>query len=139
MYRLSSRTFAHWRRTTCVAATTATLVLGVAAAAQASVAFPSPGSMTVSGTPLNVRAGHTFTLRETLPLAVFNGKFALQGESASGAWQTLVAGPPRPRIAWLHWKVPAALRGSHLTVRYVLSSGAQMLAVSPSYAMSVTP
>ena len=136
MYRLSSRTFGHWRRTTCVLAGTATLVLGVGATAQAAVVFPSPGAMTVSGVP-NARAGHTFTLREILPLAVFNGKFALQSESRSGVWETLVAAPPRPRIAWLHWKVPGALRGSQLTVRYVLTSGAQMLAVSPNYTMSV--
>lgn len=94
--------------------------------------------MTVTGVPLKVRAGHTFTLHEMLPLAVFNGKFALQSESPSGVWQTLVSAPPRPRIAWLHWKVRAALRGSHLTVRYLLISGAQMLAVSPNYTMSVT-
>jgi hypothetical protein len=136
--RLSSDTFVHWRRTTAVLAATTALGLGGAAAAQAQVAFPTPGSMTVTGVPLKVRAGHTFTLHEMLPLAVFNGKFALQSESPSGVWQTLVSAPPRPRIAWLHWKVRAALRGSHLTVRYLLISGAQMLAVSPNYTMSVT-
>ena len=112
MKRLLSRTFAHWGRTMCVLAATTTVGLCVAAPVQAKVAFPSPGSMTVSGVSVSVRAGHTFTFHETLPLAVHDGEFALQSESPSGVWQTLVSGPPRPRIAWLHWKVPAALRGS---------------------------
>jgi hypothetical protein len=137
MYRLPSHPFEHWLRAGCVLAATTTVALGLAAAAQAEVTFPAPGSMTVSGVPPTVRPGHTFTLHEDLPLAVFGGQFAIQSESTEGTWQTLVSAPPRPRIVWLHWKVPAALHGSQLTIRYTLESGTTMLAVSPNYTMSV--
>ena len=46
--------------------------------------------------------------------------------------------PPRPRVAWLHWRVPVTLGGTQLTVRFVLESTGQMLALSPSYTMTVT-
>jgi len=99
---------------------------------------PDPGTMTVGGVPAQVRPGHTFTLHEDLPLAVFNGQFALESESTPGVWQTLISAPPRPREVWLHWKVPMALRGTQLTVRYVLLSGGQMLAVSPTSTIEVS-
>jgi hypothetical protein len=121
-----------------VLAASAALALGLAATAQAKVVFPTPGNMAVSGVPALVRPGHTLTFHENLPLAVFNGEFALQSESSTGVWQTLISAPPRPRIVWLHWKVPMALRGTQMTVRYVLESGGQMLAVSPDYTMGVS-
>jgi hypothetical protein len=138
MSRLSSHAFGPAWRTLGVLAATATLGLGFAAAAQAGVTFPRPGALTLSGGPAQIRAGHTLTMHENLPLAVFNGEFALQSESSPGVWQTLVSAPPRPRVVWLHWKVPAMLKGAHLTVRYLLNSGGKMLAVSPNYVMSVT-
>jgi hypothetical protein len=138
MNRLSSPIFSPRPRIACVLAAGTALVLGFAATAQAGVVFPTPGNMTVTGVPLTVRPGHTFTLHEDLPLAVFNGEFALQSESSTGVWQTLIAAPPRPRIVWLHWKVPMALKGSQLTVRYVLLGGTQMLAVSPNYTLGVS-
>ncbi len=138
MNRLSSPIFPARPRTACVLAASTALALGFAATAQAQVVFPTPGNMTVSGVPFTVRPGHTLTLHEDLPLAVFNGEFALQSESSSGVWRTLIAAPPRPRIVWLHWKVPMALRGSQLTVRYLLESGGEILAISPSYTMGVS-
>jgi hypothetical protein len=138
MNPLSSHGFAPRPRTACVLAASAALALGLAATAQAQVVFPAPGKMTVSGVPAQVRPGHTLTVHENLPLAVFNGEFALQVESSTGVWKTLISAPPRPRIVWLHWKVPMALRGTQLTVRYLLESGGQMLAVSPDHTMGVS-
>jgi hypothetical protein len=138
MNRLSSHGFAPRSRTACVLAASAALALGLAATAQAQVVFPTPGNMTVSGVPALVRPGHTLTVRENLPLAVFNGEFALQSETSNGLWQTLISAPPRPRIVWLHWKVPMALSGTQMTVRYVLESGGQILAVSPAYTIGVS-
>jgi hypothetical protein len=138
MNRLSPHILAPRPRTACVLAASTALALGFTAAAQARVVFPTPGNMTVSGVASHVRPGHTFTFHENLPLAVFNGEFALQSESSTGVWQTLISAPPRPRIVWLHWKVPMALRNAQLTVRYVLKSGGQMLAISPDYTISVS-
>ena len=138
MNRLSSRISTPRPRTACVLAASTALALGLAATAQAKVVFPTPGTMTVGGVPAQVRPGHTFTLHEDLPLAVFNGQFALESESTPGVWQTLISAPPRPREVWLHWKVPMGLRGTQLTVRYVLLSGGQMLAVSPTSTIEVS-
>lgn len=138
MNRLSSHIFTPRPRAACVLAASTVLALGLAASAQAAVVFPTPGTMTVSGVPAQVRPGHTFTLHEDLPLAVFNGQFALESESTSGVWQKLVSAPPRPREVWLHWKVPMGLRGTQLTVRYVLLSGGQLLAVSPTSTLGVS-
>jgi hypothetical protein len=121
-----------------VLAAIASVALGCAASAGAQVAFPAPGAMQFGGLPAQVPAGHTFTLREELPLAIWGGELSLQRQLPSGAWQTLTVAPPRPRIVWLHWRVPAAWNGSQLTVRFLLDSGGRMLAVSPSYPMTVT-
>jgi len=128
----------HLRRAVGVLAAIALVALGAAASADAQVAFPAPGAMAFSGLPAQVPAGHTFTLREELPLAIWGGEVSLQRQLPSGVWQTLTVAPPRPRIVWLHWRVPAAWRGSQLTVRFLLNSGDRMLAVSPSYPLTVT-
>jgi len=112
--------------------------LAVAAPAQAGVVLPSPGVMNVSGLPSQVRAGHTFTLREVMPLAVWYGHVRLQRLLPSGAWRTLASAAIRPRVFWLHWWVPRHLGGARLTVRFLLESRAQLLAVSPTYAIAVT-
>ena len=126
-------------RTTGLALAFALVVLGLAASAQAAVVFPTPGRMQFSDLPAQVPAGHTFTLREVMPFAIFGAEVALQRQSATGAWQTLVSAPPRPRVVWLHWRVPAGWRGSQMTVRFVMTErGGQMLALSGNYAMGVS-
>jgi len=115
----------------------AALALALAGAAHGAVRLPVPGAMTVGDLPASVRAGHTFTLREVLPLAVWHGAIVLQGQGADGAWRTLTTAPLRPRIAWLHWRVAADLAGQSLTVRFLLESSGQMLARSPSYPLAI--
>ena len=112
--------------------------LGGAATAAAEVVFPTPGAMTVGALPSSVRSGHTFTLREVMPLAVWFGRVRFQRQMPSGSWRTLATAAIRPRVFWLHWWVPARLGGSRITVRFVVLSHDQTLAVSPGYAMSVT-
>jgi len=138
MSRLPSHTPHCSRRTPCLLAALAAVTLGGAASAQAQVVFPAPGAMQFSDLPSHVRAGATFTLHEVMPLAIFGGEMRFQRQSPSGAWSTIASAPPRPKVFWLHWRVPARWAGSQLTVRFVLESHGQMLAVSPTYAMSVT-
>ena len=126
-------------RTTGLALALALVVSGVAASAQAAVVFPAPGRMQFSDLPAQVPAGHTFTLREVMPYAIFGAELALQRRSPTGAWQTLVAAPPRPHVVWLHWRVPATWHGAQMTVRFVMTErGGQVLAVSGLYAMGVS-
>jgi hypothetical protein len=128
----------HCRRAVGVLAAIALVALAAAASADARVTFPAPGAMQFSGLPTQVPAGHTLTLREEMPLAIWGGELYLQRQLPTGAWQTLIVAPPRPRIVWLHWRVPAAWRGSQLTLRFLLDSGGRMLAVSGSYPLTVT-
>jgi len=125
-------------QTACAIAATAAFVGPTAASAQAGVAFPAPGEMTFSALPVQLPAGRTFTLREVMPLAIWGGELALQRQSASGAWRTLVSAPVRPRVVWLHWFVPASWRGQRMTVRFRLESGGKLLALSGSYTMAVS-
>jgi hypothetical protein len=119
------------------AAVTAAALIG-GAAADAGVVFPTPGVMQVDRLPSSVRAGHTFTLREVMPLAVWFGRVRFQRQTAAGGWRTLATAAIRPRVFWLHWWVPARLGGSQMTVRFVVVSQNQTLAVSPGYTLSVT-
>ncbi len=114
------------------------LALACAATAQAGVTLPTPGVMAVSGLPSQVPAGHTFTLREVMPLAVWSGRVRLQRLTPSGAWRTLATAPISPRVFWLHWRVSARLAGTSLTVRFVVLSSSVTLASSPSYTIAVT-
>jgi len=111
--------------------------LAVAGAASADVSFPAPGAMQVAGLPAQLRAGHTFTLREVMPLAVWHGRVRFQLELPSGAWRTVATGAIRPRVFWLHWFVPKALAGTQLSVRFVLQSRDQLLALSDPATISV--
>ena len=126
------------RRAACSLAAVATVALAGAVSAQAQVVFPAPGVMQFSDPPSRVRAGARFTLHELMPMAIFGGEMRFQRQSPSGDWLTMVSAPPRPRVFWLHWKVPARWGGSQLAVRFLLESRGQMLAVSPTYTMSVT-
>ena len=113
------------------------LAAGAATAAQASVAFPTPGVMDIKGLPAQLRAGEMFNLRELMPLAVWGGVVDLQRETSLDSWQTVSSGAVRPRVVWLHWRVPARLAGSQLSVRFVLKSGTQVLALSPIYQLGI--
>jgi hypothetical protein len=93
--------------------------------------------MVLQGLPPQVRAGHTWTLREVMPLAIFDGRVRLQRQSSAGVWQTVTSAAVRPRVVWLHWQVPASLGGSQIAVRFVLESGGQTLAVSATYPLTV--
>jgi hypothetical protein len=113
---------------------------GGALTAHAAVTVPKPGVVLVTGLPTSIRSGHTFTLRELLPFAVVPyGNVAFQERLASGAWQTLALTRVTPRVFWLHWSVPPQLKGTTLSVRFVLRSNAnQFLASSPAYAVRFT-
>ena len=113
---------------------------GGALDAQAAVTVPKPGVILVTNLPTSIRSGHTFTVRELLPFAVVPyGNVAFQERLPSGAWQTLALMRVTPRVFWLHWKVPSQLRGTTLSVRFVLRSNVQQsLASSPTYTVSVT-
>ena len=126
-------------RAMCLPAAIAAIAPGCVASAQAGVVFPAPGRMQFSDLPARVQAGHTFTLREVMPLAIWGGELEFQRQSASGAWETLSSAPPRPRVVWLHWRVPGDWRGAQLTVRFRLENGARLLALSGSYTITVTP
>jgi hypothetical protein len=115
----------------------AALALATAATASADVSFPAPGAMQVAGLPAQLPAGHTFTLREVLPLAVWHGRVRFQLELPSGAWRTVATAAIRPRVFWLHWFVPKALAGTQLSVRFVLQSRDQLLALSDPATISV--
>jgi hypothetical protein len=108
--------------------------------AKAAVTVPKPGVILVTNLPTSIRSGHTFTVRELLPFAVVPyGNVQFQERLASGAWQTLALTRVTPRVFWLHWKVPSQLRGTTLSVRFVLRSNVQQsLASSPTYTVSVT-
>ena len=113
------------------------LALGAATMAEASVTIPAPGVMDVKGLPVQLRAGEMFNLRELMPLAVWGGVVYLQRESSPGVWQTITSGAVRPRVFWLHWRVPARMAGSQLSVRFLLKSHAQVLALSPIYQLGI--
>jgi hypothetical protein len=120
----------------CSGAASAQAVDAHVAVVQAGVVFPVPGAMTVTGLPSRVLAGHTFTLRENMPLAIWSGKVRLQEQNATGGWSTMTSAHGL-RLFWLHWKVPSRLAGSRLAVRFVLVSGREVLAVSPGYGLAV--
>ena len=138
MHRLPSDTFHRSRRAACWLSAVAAVTLGCAVSAQAQVVFPAPGTMQFSDLPSHVRAGATFTLHEVMPLAIFAGEMRFQRQSPSGVWSTIASAPPRPKVFWLHWRVPARWGGSQIGVRFVLQSRGHTLAVSPTYTMSVT-
>lgn len=125
------------RRAAVAAAAAALIALAAAPAADAGVVFPSPGVMVLRGLPSRVRAGHTWTLREVMPLAIFGGRVLLQRQSPAGTWQTLTSAAVRPRVVWLHWRVPVSLGGAQLSVRFVLESGGQTLAASAAGPLNV--
>jgi hypothetical protein len=137
MHRLPPHTFLRARRAACLVAVAA-VTLGGAVSAQAQVVFPAPGAMQFNDLPSHVRAGATFTMHEVMPLAIFAGEMQLQRQSPSGSWSTIASAPPRPKVFWLHWKVPARWGGVQITVRFVLESRGHTLAVSPAYTVSVT-
>ena len=141
MNRTRTHSFHGRRRATAglvaVAALTSVALAGPVSA-QAKVLFPSPGAMTFTDLPSQVRSGHTFTLHELMPYAILSGDVLLQSQSPAGTWQTLASAPPKPHIFWMHWRVPAAMGGSQLTVRFLLENKGNTMAVSPDYAMSVT-
>jgi hypothetical protein len=113
----------------------AALLLG-AVAAPAAVIFPRPGVLAITDLPASLQPGETLTLREELPVAVQPGEVALELRSAEG-WRTVALAAVRPRTFWLRWTVPARPAGTQLTVRLVLTSGAQTLAASPSYTIAI--
>ena len=102
----------------------------------AGVVFPVPGGMQINGLPRVLRPGHTFTMREEMPLAIHGGRVRLERELSSGDWVTLASGTGL-RMFWLHWRVPARLAGRQLSVRMVLLSGDEELASSAGYSLSV--
>jgi hypothetical protein len=124
------------RITVCGLAAAGALSLA-SSSAQAKVVFPTPGAMTVRGLPAQVRAGHMWNLRELMPYAIQSGKMVFERQSATGAWTTIVTGKISPRVLWLHWRVPRSLAGSQLVVRFVLKGQGHLLAMSPSYAMTI--
>jgi hypothetical protein len=126
------------RSLACGAAVLASAALGLGPSAQAAVVLPSPGVMRIDDLPLGLRAGHTFTLREVLPMAVWFGSVRFQEQTSSGGWRTLATAPLRPRVFWLHLWVPARWSGAEMTVRFVLLSKDQTLALSPTSTMRVT-
>ncbi|HLW96388.1 MAG TPA: hypothetical protein VKS25_13495 [Solirubrobacteraceae bacterium] len=105
--------------------------------AQAKVLFPTPGAMTFAGLPAQIRAGHMWNLRELMPYAIQSGEMLLEHQTAPGTWTTIVTGKIRPRILWLHWRVPRSLAGAQLVVRFVLVSQGELLATSPNYAIAI--
>jgi hypothetical protein len=147
MNRPSLHLLVDHRRRACALGAAAMIALGAAATAQAGVhaaaatgvVFPSPGSMQFSGLPAQVHGGHHFTLREVMPLSIFGGMIHFQRQTPAGGWSTLASAAVRPKVFWLHWLVPAAWHGQQIEVRFVLDSGGQLLALSPGYAMTVTP
>jgi hypothetical protein len=118
-------------------ASVAALSLFAAAPAGAKVVFPSPGVIDVTDLAPHVHVGQQYSMRESLPDAVFGGVLQLQRESPAGAWVTMAAGKARPWIVWIHWHVAGRLAGSQLTVRFLLESGGQTLAISPNYTVTV--
>jgi hypothetical protein len=134
--RSSAPTAVRRRRAACALAAIATAAScgGGAVAAQA-VTVPKPGVILVTNLPTSVRSGHTLTLRELLPYAVVPyGNVQFQELLPTGAWQTVAQTRVTPRVFWLHWKAPSQLRGTTLSVRFVLRSNAQqLLATSPTY------
>jgi hypothetical protein len=138
MNRLPLDIFACSRRAAYSLSAVAAVTLGCAVSAQAQVVFPAPGAMQFSDPPSHVRAGATFTLHEVMPLAIFAGEMRLQRQSPSGGWSTIASAPPRPKVFWLHWRVPARWGGSQIAVRFVLESRGHTLAVSPTYTISVS-
>ena len=127
LYRLSSLALAAG----------ASLALAGTPAAQAGVAFPVPGVMRINGLPSHVRAGHTFTLREVMPVTVWFGKVRFERQTPSGAWRTLATAAIRPKVFWLHWWVPRSWGGTQIAVRFVALSHSQTLAMSPAYTIDL--
>ena len=138
MNRPPSHTFLRSRRAAIALAAVASVALGAAATAQAQVVFPAPGVMAFNDLPTRVHAGENVTLREVMPLAIFAAQVRFQRQSPSGGWRTIASAPPRPRVFWLHWTVPTSWGASQIAVRFVLESRGQVLALSPSYSISVT-
>ena len=124
------------RITTCGLVTATALALAISSA-HASVIFPTPGAMTFDGLPAHIRAGHMWNLRELMPYAIQSGEMLFEHRTAPGTWATIVTGKIRPRVLWLHWRVPRSLAGSRLVVRFVLVSQGELLATSPNYAMAL--
>ncbi len=127
------------RRLACALAGVALSTLSGAAAADANVAFTSPGAMVLSGLPSLVRAGEHVTMVEKLPVSVIDGRLLMQRETSAGVWRTAASARTDPWVVWLHWTVPTAWAGSQLTVRFVLESGTQRLSQSPAYSLTVAP
>ena len=138
MRRMPSHTIRLRRVAAVTLASFAAAGLGGAGTAAAQIAFPTPGVIRVDRLPTRVRAGHTFTLREVMPLAVWFGKVRFQRQTPAGDWRTLATAAIRPRVFWLHWWVPAHLGGARIAVRFVVVSRGQALAVSPGYTLTVT-
>jgi hypothetical protein len=123
-------------RVTGIIAVLVGLAITGASPVAAAVVFSRPGAMSVTDLPTQVRAGGTLTLREVTPLAIWNGVVLLERQTPAG-WETLTSAPVRPRVFWLHWTVPADWAGSQISVRFVLESSSQTLAVSSTYLLDV--
>ncbi len=139
MIRSSTSTEVRRRRAACALAALATAASCGAGAIDAhAVTVPKPGVILVTNLPASVRSGHTLTLRELLPYAVVPyGNVAFQELLPTGTWQTLAQMRVTPRVFWLHWKAPAQLRATTLSVRFVLRSNVQqLLASSPTYVIT---
>jgi hypothetical protein len=127
------------RRAACALLGAATLLLCAAASAQArpSIRLTSPGQMVVPDVPTQVKGGQHVTLIEKMPIDVIDGRVLMQRETAAGTWKTAASAKLFPWVLWLHWTVPHSWAGQQLTVRFLLESGTQLLAASPTYPIAV--
>jgi hypothetical protein len=124
------------RRIALLASVTSASLIA-ASPAGAKVVFPSPGVIDVTDLAAQVHVGQHYSMRESLPDAVFGGVLELQRQSPAGDWVTMASGKARPWIVWIHWNVHGRLAGSQLTVRFLLETGGQTLAMSPNYTVGV--
>jgi hypothetical protein len=132
------------RRAACALLGAATLLMcassGASASAQArpSIRLTSPGQMVVPDVPAQVKGGEHVTLIEKMPIYVIDGRVLMQRETPAGTWKTAASAKLFPWVLWLHWAVPHNWSGQQLTVRFLLKSGKQLLAASPTYPIAVS-
>lgn len=127
------------RRAACALLGAAAVLFGAVSVAQArpSIRLTSPGQMTVGSVPAQVAPGQHVTLIEKMPVYVIDGRVLMQRETATGTWRTAASAKLFPWVLWLHWTVPRRWAGQALTVRFLLESGTQLLAGSPTYTITV--